>query len=488
MAFVAKDPTLNQANTTKSDVYYIPLTTFQETAPKIHLISTPGLQGASNSPVFSPSGSSLAFLRMKDISYESDKNRVLVVPNVSSLNSTATEFYNSADGNGSWDSSPSLLFYSQDGATLYAVAEDLARDKLFSFPSDPTQATDLPSTIVGQGTTLDVRHQGANKILVSVTGFFDNSVFFSIDPHVLANSNGSSGVAVASSNLNSLSAYGLSLTKISEFYYQGDGDYLIHAWIIRPSFFVEGQTYPLLFYIHGGPQSATNDEWSTQWNLGVFAEQGYIVVAFNPTGSTGFGQRFTDSVQNQWGGRPYNDLVKGWEYIEANLTYIDTDRAVAVGAGFGGYMVNWIQGQALGRVFKALFTDNGCFNTVALYSTDELWFIQHDFNGTLWNNYENYERWNPAAKTSAWNTSHLIAHNDLNYRLPIAEGLSAFNVLQDKGIKSKFLNFPDEDAWVINPENSLIWYETVLNFLNEQVGLPAYSSSEDEAYKATLMN
>ncbi|KAI9645452.1 hypothetical protein NHQ30_006191 [Ciborinia camelliae] len=486
LSFIAKDITLNQATTTKSDVYYVPLKTFTETSPELKMISTPNLEGASDGVVFSPSGSSLAFLRMKDISYESDKNRILQVADVTS-DLTAVEFYPSDDGKGAWDRSPSTLLYSQDGESIYAVTADYARVRLFTLSSDPSNTT-FPSIIFKEGAVTDLHPLGKDKVLVSSSSYLDNSVFSSVDPIVSAATNASSGVTTISSNLDSLKAYGLSRDSISEFYYQGDGDYLVHAWIIKPSTYVEGQTYPLAFYIHGGPQGATADQWSTRWNMAVYAEQGYIVVAFNPTGSTGFGQDLTDGIQNQWGGRPYNDLVKGWEYIEKNLPYVDTDRAIALGASYGGYMVNWIQGHPLGRKFKALFTHDGCFSTLSQYSSEELWFMQHDFNGTLWENFDNYARWNPANHTDAWATPHLIVHNELDYRLPITEGLSAFNILQAKGVKSKLLSFPDENHWVLKQENSLVWHKTVLDWLNEHVGLPAYSSPDDADYRATLQN
>jgi dipeptidyl aminopeptidase/acylaminoacyl peptidase len=222
--------------------------------------------------------------------------------------------------------------------------------------------------------------------------------------------------------------------------------------------------------------------------MAVFAEQGYILVAFNPTGSTGFGQALTDGIQNEWGGRPYLDFVKGWNYIKENLTYVDTDRAIALGASYGGYMVNWIQGNDLGRKFKALFTHDGTFSTLAQYASEELWFMQHDFNGTLWDNYDNYERWNPANHTDQWATPHLIVHNERDYRLPISEGISAFNVLQERGVPSKFLSFPDENHWVLNPENSLVWHKTVLDWLNGYVGLPKYSKERDVEYRSLLQN
>jgi dipeptidyl aminopeptidase/acylaminoacyl peptidase len=177
----------------------------------------------------------------------------------------------------------------------------------------------------------------------------------------------------------------------------------------------------------------------------VFAEQGYVVVTPNPTGSSGYGMALQDGIQGEWGGRPYIDLVKGFEYIEANLPYVDTSRAVAAGASYGGYMVNWIQGHDLGRKFKALVTHDGVYSTLNQYTSEELFFPHHDFNGPLWEHRDEYEKWDPAQHLQNWATPHLVIHNDLDYRLPISEGLAAFNVLQLKGIESRFLTFPDEN-------------------------------------------
>ncbi|KAL3426076.1 prolyl oligopeptidase [Phlyctema vagabunda] len=486
LVFVAKDPTLNQVTTTKSDVYYLPLTTFTEPAPELQIVTTEGLEGASTNPVFAPNSPAVAFVRQKDISYESDKWRLLIVPNITE-GLEASEFYATEDGIGSWDRSASAIVWSADAETIFIQAEDFAHVRLFSVPADPS-TTELPKLVVAEGGVSDVRPLSSGKLLVTSTSFLDNSIYSWVDPVAAANSNATEGITLIDANLKYGAKWGLSKSQISEFYYQGDLDVTVQAWIIKPSNFQENKTYPLAFYIHGGPQGATEDSWSTRWNMLVFAEQGYVVVAFNPTGSTSFGQELTDGIQNQWGGRPYNDLVKGWDYIEENLPYVDTDRAVAFGASYGGYMTYWIQGQDFGRKFKAIFTHDGSFNTISQYSSEELWFMQHDFNGTLWDNYENYERWNPAAHTKNWSTPHLIVHNELDYRLPIAEGLAAFNVLQAKGVPSKFLSFPDENHWVLQPENSLVWHKAVLDWLNSYVGLPKYSQSGDEVYEATLKN
>ena len=204
----------------------------------------------------------------------------------------------------------------------------------------------------------------------------------------------------------------------------------------------------------------------------MFAEQGYVVIAPNPTGSTGYGQDFTDAIRNEWGGLPYEDLVKGFEFIEKEIEFVDTDRAVALGASYGGYMMNWIQGHELGRRFKALVCHDGVFSMTAQCASDEQYFPVHDLGGPLWERQKIWDRWDPSRFTMNWNTPQLVIHSSLDYRLTVAEGLAAFNVLQMRGVESRFLNFPDENHFVLKPENSLVWHQTVISFINRHMGLP----------------
>jgi dipeptidyl aminopeptidase/acylaminoacyl peptidase len=197
---------------------------------------------------------------MKDISYESDKNRIVVVSDITK-NLTASEFYANEEGTGDWDTSPSTLLWSQDGQTIYASAEDKARVRLFSLPSSPERALQPPQIIFRNGGVSDFHPLGKSKLLVSSTSFIDNSLFSAVDPVVAASSNGTDGITTISSNTDNGKKYGLSQDQISEFYYQGAGDYQVQAWIIKPSFFQENETYPLAFYIHGGPQGSTSETW-----------------------------------------------------------------------------------------------------------------------------------------------------------------------------------------------------------------------------------
>lgn len=311
-----------------------------------------------------------------------------------------------------------------------------------------------------------MRVLSSGNLFISSSSLVDSSYYSIVQP-VTGQTN------MFSSSSRNGSSFGLDRKQVTDVYFPGaNNSYSVHAWVVHPSNFSPKRTYPLCFLIHGGPQGAWTDSWSTRWNPAVFAEQGYVVVASNPTGSTGYGQDFTDAIQGQWGGRPYLDLLNGFQYIRENLPYVDINRAVALGASYGGYMVNWIQGHDFGRQFKALVTHDGVFSMVGQMASEELWFPYHDLLGPYWENKQEWHRYDPSDFTENWATPHLVIHNELDYRLTMAEGLAAFNVLQTKGIDSEFLTFPDENHWVLKPENSLHWHTVVINWINKYVGLP----------------
>ena len=480
--FVAKDPTLDPALNTKCDFYFVPLGTFSVSSHsgKPQKVEVENFEGASTSPVFSPDGRAAAFLKQKKNGYESDKNRIFLVPDLSKL-STVIEVLKSNDGQGSWDRSPSTVSFSGDGKTLYLQAEDTGKGRLYKLnvPATPGDFIDMPEPLTGSGYISDFRPASANSTLlfVSSTNLIDNSIYTILDPASPMKEK------LVSSNSRNGSSFSLSKDQVSDIWFKGSGDYKVHAWVMKPSNFSSDNKYPLAYLIHGGPQGAWGDEWSTRWNPAVFAEQGYVVITPNPTGSTGYGQAFTDAITKSWGGLPYEDLVQGFEYIKENLSYVDTSRSVALGASYGGYMMNWIQGQTLGREFKALVTHDGVFSMANQMSSDEQYFPNHDLGGPYWTATEIWEKWNPAKHTGNWSTPHLIIHNELDYRLPIGEGLAAFNVLQERGVPSRFLTFPDENHWVLSEENSLLWHTVVLNWINKYAGLPPYKEEENQGFE-----
>lgn len=475
--FVSKDPSLDPAYSTKCDCYLVPLSTFTEAAPALRKYKTPGLEGAASSPVMSPMGQSAAFLKMRKDGYESDKNRIIVIPDLSDPESTV-EILASSDGEGSWDRSPSSLLWSNNGLTLYIQAEDTGRGLLFELTPVAVGKGDLPMKITHDGDISDFRPaaMGSPRLFVSSSSLIDNSLYTIIDP------TDSYNTKQISSNSRDGISFGLTKNQVSEIWFKGAGDYKVHAWVMKPSNFDEKSKYPLAYLIHGGPQGAWSDQWSTRWNPAVFAEQGYIVVTPNPTGSTGYGQGFVDAITTQWGGLPYQDLVQGFEYIKENMLFVDTERAVALGASYGGYMMNWMQGHPLGRSFKAQVCHDGVFSMVNQISSDEQFFPNHDLGGPYWEAKENWERWDPARYTGNWSTPMLVIHNELDYRLPISEGLAAFNILQKRGVESQFLTFPDENHWVLKHENSLVWHTVVLNWINKFVGLPPYKTEGELPY------
>lgn len=484
IVFVAKDPGRSPALHTSCSCYYSPMlswTSMSASVPQAKAYKVQSLKGAMSSPVLSSDGSSIALLTMREDGYESDKNRILYVPNP--WNGEMIEVFQSADGNGLWELSPSAVSFAHDDKSLLVQVEEKGRGVLYQLPLENIrQATpDSLKKLTHSGCVTEVHPAAAKspKLLVSSNSLVDSSLWTLIDP------NSPEDVQVVSSIGREGAAFGLSPSQVDEIWFKGAEDHPVHAWVVKPSNFNPKEKYPLAYLLHGGPQGAWLDQWSTRWNPAVFAEQGYVVVTPNPRGSTSYGQPFTDAIRNSWGGLPYEDLVKGFEYIENNLDYVDTNRAVALGASYGGYMVNWIQGQPLGRKFKALVTHDGVFSMTSQLASEELYFPFHDMAGPLWKVPENWARWDPSRFTENWQTPHLVIHNELDYRLTIAEGLSAFNVLQARGVESAFLTFPDENHWMLNPENALVWHQTVLNWVNKYVGLPPLPGTSLEMFESS---
>jgi dipeptidyl aminopeptidase/acylaminoacyl peptidase len=239
----------------------------------------------------------------------------------------------------------------------------------------------------------------------------------------------------------------------------------MQMWILKPPGFDPQKKWPLAFLVHGGPQGAWEDGWSNRWNPELWAAQGYVVALPNPRGSTGFGQKFTDEISGDWGGKCYDDLMAGLAYMEKQ-DYIDKNRMAAAGASFGGYMMNWFEGHT--TKFKTLITHCGVYNFDSMYATtDEIWFDEWEHGGKPWDKdkREAFEKFSPHRYADKFQTPMLIIHNDLDFRVPVSEGLQLFNTLQRKGIPSKLINFPDEGHWVSKPKNSEYWHKEVFAWL-----------------------
>ncbi|KAL4896861.1 putative dipeptidyl-peptidase 5 [Aspergillus ambiguus] len=460
VAFKSKAPDVPRVNRTTAYIYLVPHdgSSIAEPINGPDSPGTPaGVQGDANYPVFSPDSRHLAYVQMANMAYESDR-RVLYVYTIGSKTTIPAVA-------GNWDRSPDSVKW-LDNKHLIVGSEDLARVRLFG--PVPIDASDdfKPQNFTDGGAVSGYHVLPDKSVLVTGDAIWTSWYVYTASPE--------KGVikTLASANEIDPELAGLGPEDLAEFYYQGSRTQ-IQSYIVYPENFDSSKKYPLLFYIHGGPQGATADTWSTRWNLKVLADQGYVLIAPNPTGSTGFGQELTDAIQGDWGGAPYDELVECWQYVRDNLPYVDTERGVAAGASYGGFMINWIQGSDLGREFRALVCHDGTFVADARIGTDELWFVEHDFNGTYWGARENYRRWNPSApeRILQFSTPQLVIHSDKDYRLPMSEGIAVFNVLQERGVPSRFLNFPDESHWVLNQENSLVWHQQVLGWMNRYSGL-----------------
>ncbi len=261
----------------------------------------------------------------------------------------------------------------------------------------------------------------------------------------------------------------VSMQPLESFWFTGAAKQKVQGFLVKPPNFDPSRKYPVKFLIHGGPEGAWGDSWSYRWNPELFAANGYVVVMVNFTGSTGYGQKFTQAIQGDWGGRPYEDLMKGLDYVEKTYPFVDKDRVCALGASFGGYMVNWMLGHT--TRFKCIVSHDGMFNTTSAYSTtEELWFPEWEFKGTPWSNRAMYDKWSPHLFAKNFKTPTLVIHGQRDYRLDVSEGFQLFTTLQRLKVPSKMLYFPDEGHWVLKPPNSRLWYKTVNDWVDQWIG------------------
>ena len=396
-------------------------------------------------PAFSPDGKSIAYLAMSRPGYEADRQRVMLYDLASGKTRALTE---------SWDRSAGSVVWSPDGKRLFVTAEETARLKIFAV--DP--AGGRVSVVVGEHENTDVTVTSRGRLvygqdsLVSPTEIV-TCLLDGTDVRLLT-------------RVNAARLETVKISRPEEFWFKGAMDERVHGWILKPVDFQEGRKYPLAFLVHGGPQGSWEDHFHYRWNPQVYAGAGYVTVTINFHGSTGFGQAFTDAIRRNWGAAPYEDLMKGLDYVIATYGFVDKDRMGALGASYGGYMINWIAGQT--DRFKCLVSHDGEFDTrTSYYSTEELWFPEWEHGGPPWEPGTTHDVWSPALHVANWKTPMLVIHGAKDFRLPETEGFSAFTALQRRGIPSKLLYFPDENHWVLKAKNSILWHDTVIGWLDQ---------------------
>ncbi|KAF8645180.1 hypothetical protein AX16_008007 [Volvariella volvacea WC 439] len=481
VVYTAKDPQLPEAWHTKQNVYIVDIA--GGSAPRE---LTSGRQGATHSPVFNKQGDKVAWLELDEDGYESDRAKIVIYDLAKEVRYTLTQ---------KWDRSADGLAFSEDGTFLYFTAGDEAKVKVFVLPVPPTpnHSTTNPELSPKYVTPVALTHRGAasgvqalqdGRVLLSLSSFTSpNDVYLirglkHLEDEILASDDPVTfrGNIERITQLTESQLKGKNLSVGEEFWFSGAEDKKVQGWALRPRGWSAGsiKKYPVVLLIHGGPQGAWEDQWSTRWNPNVFAQQGYFVLMINPTGSTTFGQEFTDAIAEDWGGKPFVDLRLGWKYALNKYPEIDPDRAVAAGASWGGYAINWIQGHPEWEFnFKALVCHDGVFDsTYNGFSTDELFFFNHEWGGRPWDAKSKAlsQKYNPSNLVHKWSTPHLLIHGSKDYRLPDTEGIGAFHALQQLGVPSRLVIFPDENHWVLKHGNSLKWHYEVFRWFDQYVG------------------
>lgn len=427
-----------EAISTNSDIFTIDLTA--AAAQPTQITDAPGADGG---PQYTPDGKYLTWRAQARPGFEADRWTLNLLDRASGARRVVTA---------RWDRAVDGWTFTPDSKAVYAAAEEDGRVRVYRIDL----AGGAPTLVLKDGSNGDVQVTPDGKTIV-----FSRASLTAPAEIYRANADGSGVGAVTRLNAESLSAFALKPAESVTF--AGAGGTPVQAWIVKPNTFREGVKYPLLYLVHGGPQNAWNDGWTYRWNAQVFASAGYVVFMPNPRGSTGFGQTFTDEISNDWGGKPFDDLMKGVDYAE-KLPYVDAARKVAAGASYGGYMMNWFLGHT-GR-FKALVSHAGVFNLTSMYgATEELWFPEWDLGGTPWTNPEGYAKWSPHTYAKNFKTPTLVTHGELDYRVPVGEGLQLFTTLQRLGVPSRLLVFPDEGHWINKPQNAALWYRTFIEWM-----------------------
>ncbi len=400
-------------------------------------------------PVFSADGKTLFYRAMKRPGFEADRFGLMAMDLASGkVNEIAAQWDRSADG----------ITLSADGQTIYTTAQDMGEHPLFAV----NIASGEPTKLVGEGSI------SSFDIAGDALAFTRNSLKSGDQVFTSSTAAGAPQRAITQSAGEMLE--GVNFGDFEQFSFKGWNDETVHGYVVKPHNYQEGKKYPVAFLIHGGPQGSFGNGWSYRWNPQTYAGQGYAVVMIDFHGSTGYGQAFTDAISQHWGDRPLEDLQKGWAAAQQKYSFLNGDKACALGASYGGFMVNWIAGN-WNEPWKCLVNHDGVFDQRAMgYATEELWFTEWEQGGTPYAVPQNYEKFNPVNHVANWKKPMLVVQGQLDYRIPVEQGLATFTALQRQGIESKFLYFPDENHWVLKPHNSVQWHDTVNGWLKQHIG------------------
>ena len=427
------------AASTNSDLYVVSIAGVQ---PR-KITSTPG---ADSNPRYSPDGKYIAWRAQFRAGYESDRWRLLALERATGRVMNLTE---------NLDRWVNSFTWAPDSTGLFFTTNDRGRQAIEVIPV-AGGAVRMAASGDGELDDMQLTGNGRTMVYTQQTG---------VSPAEIYRGSSTGGAPVALTHLNDQTLNTYQLTPLEEFWVDGADGARVQSFMVKPYGFEAGRKYPVLLLIHGGPQGFWGHAWTYRWNAQVFAAAGYVVVMPNPRGSTGYGQKFIDEINSDWGGRPFDDIMAVADYVVTAVPYADASRMTAAGGSYGGYMVDWILGHT--QRFKALVSHAGVYDLGSKFgATEELWFPLWELGGAPWDKPETYAKWSPSNYVKDFHTPTLVVHGELDFRVPYDQGLQLFTALQMQKVPSKLLVFPDEGHWVLKPQNSLLWYKTVLDWLD----------------------
>jgi dipeptidyl aminopeptidase/acylaminoacyl peptidase len=440
IVFAARIAGQSEAWSTNFDVYQVPA---GGGAPRNLTADNPAWD---SKPTYSPDGRTLAWLAMARPGFEADRFELVLMDVASGKRRKLAP---------QWDRSIADFRWTPDGKTILATADDVGQHRLFALDAASGKVT--PVSGKGYVSAFDVQRDTvvlAQANLASAAQLFKFKL------------GGDAERATQLTKLNEAALADVRFGQYEQFSFTGADGATVYGHVMKPWNAVAGAKYPIAFLVHGGPQGSFGNSWSYRWNPQVYAGAGYATVFIDFHGSTGYGQAFTDSISGDWGGKPLQDLKLGLDAAVKKFPWLDRERSCALGASYGGYMMNWIEGN-WSDGFRCIVNHDGVFDTRGMaYSTEEIWFTEWENGGSYYNVPQKHEQFNPVHHVKNWKTPMLVVQGDLDFRIPTTQGLGTFTALQRQGIPSKLLMFPDENHWVLKPANSVLWHHTVIDWLD----------------------
>ena len=407
----------------------------------------PAAATSDSTPAVSPDGTKLAYLARKGSTFTAPRAQIMIRDLKSGSARPLAE---------SFDRSPDSLKWSSDSKTLYAGAEDTGQERIFAISA----ATGAVKPLTGDG------HVGSFDLAKGVIAYSRDALDSPAQIYDMKLGEAPRALTHVGQRVVAQTPF----TSFEAFSFSGWNDETVHGYVVQPANYHPGQKYPVAFLIHGGPHGSFGNAWSYRWNPQVWAGMGYAVVMVDFHGSSGYGEAFAKSIVGHWGDRPLTDLQKGWSYALSHYSFLDADRACALGGSYGGYMVAWIAGNWT-KPWKCLVNHDGVFDIRLMsYSTDIPGFQQSQNDAPTWDKPEAVERFNPIDHVADWSVPMLVVHGGRDDRVPLDQGMGAYGAAQLRHIPSQLLYFPDENHWVLKPQNSVQWYSTVETWMKRWLG------------------